>query len=235
MTRGPATLVGAVLLSLCSCGGSGGNNSAALTNTGAGANLAAAAPGILPGTEWGVWASAAGGNFSDPCAINYVGAQVAGNRYDGNPAYVRVRTRATQPDADLDIDHFGRYHRDQPDGVVKMTSCDTDEDDAGTGSATGPGGSTGTGGAAHVSNLAGAWRGGNGTGSIYTFSQDGNAIRWTRNDVDEIGTATVNGDTISATYTSSAGSGASSGTISFDASGRAVRIQWSTGDSYIRQ
>jgi hypothetical protein len=89
---------------------------------------------------WGVWASAAGGQWSDPCAIQYVAAEVSGNRYDGNPAYRRVRTRATQPEADLDIDHFGRYHRDQPDGVVKLTSCDSDDGDGGTGGGGGSGG-----------------------------------------------------------------------------------------------
>ena len=234
MIRIRAILIGALLLSLAGCGGSGSNNAATLAG-GAGGNLAAAGPGMAPGTGWGVWASAAGGDFSDPCAINYVAAQVEGNRYDGHPAYVRVRTRATQPDADLDIDQFGRYHRDQPDGVVKMTSCETDDNGTSAGSGTGPGGSTGTGAVAQVPDLAGVWRGSNGTGSIYTFSQEGNAVRWTRNDVDEIGTATVNGTTISASYESSAGTGASSGTISVDASGRAVKIEWSNGDIYLRQ
>jgi hypothetical protein len=236
MTRDQATLVSAVLLSLCGCGGSGGNNSTALTNIGAGGNLATAAPGVASGTEWGVWASAAGGNFSDPCAIQYVGAQVEGNRYDANPSYVRVRTRATQPEADLDIDHFGRYHRDQPDGVVKMTPCEADEVSA-TGTSSGGNTSATSGGVTTggVPNLAGVWRGGNGQGSTYTFSQNGNAIRWTRSDNDEIGTATVTGNQISASYQSSQGYGSASGTITLDSSGRAVKIDWGNGDSYIRQ
>ncbi len=91
-------------------------------------------PGIAPGavpstgtgtaTDWGVWASAAGGKWGDPCAILYNAAQVAGNRYDGAPTqYQRVRTRATQRDADLDIDQFGLHNRDLPDGIVKLISC----------------------------------------------------------------------------------------------------------------
>lgn len=75
------------------------------------------------GTEWGVWASASGGRWNDPCAILYNAAQVANNRYDGNPGYRRVRTRATQREADLDIDQFGLHHRNQPDGIVKMVPC----------------------------------------------------------------------------------------------------------------
>ena len=75
------------------------------------------------GAGWGVWASASGGQWNDPCAIQYNAAQLAGNRYDGNPGYRRVRTRATQREADLDIDQFGRYHKNQPDGVVKMVPC----------------------------------------------------------------------------------------------------------------
>ena len=75
------------------------------------------------GVGWGVWASASGGQWNDPCAIQYNAAQLAGNRYDGNPGYRRVRTRATQREADLDIDQFGRYHKNQPDGVVKMVPC----------------------------------------------------------------------------------------------------------------
>lgn len=91
--------------------------------------------------EWGVWASASGGRWSDPCAIQYNAAQVPGNRYDGNPGYRRVRTRPNQREADLDIDHFGRYHRDQPDGVVKMTPCEADQvDGGGGGRGGGPGG-----------------------------------------------------------------------------------------------
>ena len=77
------------------------------------------------GEGWGVWASAAGGRWGDPCAIQYNAARIAGNRYDGNPGYRRVRLRDTQAQADLDIDQFGRFHQDQPDGIVKMTSCES--------------------------------------------------------------------------------------------------------------
>jgi hypothetical protein len=78
---------------------------------------------------FGVWAFAAGGDLSDPCAIQYVTTQLAGNRYDANPAYTLVRTRATAVEAAADLDHFSRYGRDQPDGVVKLETCEADEID----------------------------------------------------------------------------------------------------------
>jgi hypothetical protein len=89
--------------------------------------------------------------------------------------------------------------------------------------------------ATNVPGMAGSWRGGNGQGSIYSFGQDGANVSWTRNDNDEVGTATVSGSSISASYRSSYGSGSASGTIEFDTTGRAVRIRWSNGDTYIRQ
>lgn len=95
-----------------------------------GSGISSAGATVAPG--WAVWASAAGGEWTNPCAIQYVAAQVAGNRYDGNPGYRRVRTRDTQPEADLDIDQFGRYHKNQPDGVVKMQPCEGVADALGT-------------------------------------------------------------------------------------------------------
>ncbi len=83
--------------------------------------------------------------------------------------------------------------------------------------------------------MAGTWRGGNGAGSVYSFSQNGAAVTWTRNDNDEVGTATVTGNSISASYRSSYGTGSAGGTIEFDASRNPVRIRWSNGDTYVRQ
>ena len=86
-----------------------------------------------------------------------------------------------------------------------------------------------------IPDMAGSWRGGNGGGSIYSFRQNGVSVNWTRSDNDEIGTATVTRNSIGASYSSSYGTGSSVGTIEFDATGRAVRIRWSNGDSYVRQ
>jgi hypothetical protein len=94
--------------------------------------------------QWGVWASASGGQWNDPCAIQYNAAALANNRYDNNSGYRRVRTRDTQREADLDIDHFGRYHRNQPDGVVKMVSCDPSGSGNNGGNNAGSGNSGGT-------------------------------------------------------------------------------------------
>lgn len=84
-------------------------------------------------------------------------------------------------------------------------------------------------------DMAGLWRGGNGGGSTYSFSQNGADVSWTRNDNDEVGTATVTRNSISASYRSSYGTGSSGGTIEFDTTGRAVRIRWGNGDTYVRQ
>jgi hypothetical protein len=224
MIRGTTTLVGAILLSLAGCGGSGGNNSAAPGNAGAGTNLAAPAPGVATGTEWGVWASAAGGQWSDPCAIEYAAAQVAGNRYDDNPGYRRVRTRATQQDADLDIDQFGRYHRDQPDGVVKMTSC------AASGAAAGNGNSTGA--TAGNADISGTWRGFQ--NYSYSIQQDGGNFTWTVGELQETATGTIEGDSVRAEWHNPRWSGSGSGTVERDAGGRAVRISWDNGVVFTR-
>lgn len=113
---------------------------------------------------WGVWASASGGRWSDPCAILYNAARLAGNRYDTSPVYRRVRTRKTQSEADLDIDHFGRFHRNQPDGVVKMAPCD-------------PNGSGGKGGANISGGGAASWIGTfEGGGFRYQVTGSGNTL-----------------------------------------------------------
>lgn len=154
---------------------------------------------------WGVWASAAGGQWSDPCAIQYAAARIAGNRYDGNPGYRRVRSRATQPEADLDIDHFGRYHRDQPDGVVKMVSC------AGSGPA----------------DISGAWRGYN--NYAYSIQQNGSSFTWTVGELQETASGTINGNSVTASWRNPRWTGSGTGTVERDANGRAMRIRWSNG------
>ncbi len=158
-----------------------------------GANPGHAGPGA-----WGVWASASGGHWEDPCAIQYVAAQILGNRYDGAYGYRRVRTRDSQQEADLDIDHFGRYHRDQPDGVVKMTSCE------GTGTGNGDNGNAGNGGA--TGNFAGTYS--NGQGGTITISGGGGS--WTateewegggRNGTNRWRNCQVNGNTLKCDWT----------------------------------
>ena len=156
---------GALLLLIPACAPSGGNNAVASNAAGPAGGVAT---GTEAGTDWGVWASAAGGQWSDPCAIQYAAAQVEGNRYDGNPGYRRVRTRATQPEADLDIDHFGRYHRDQPDGVVKLTSCASAT--AAPGASSGGAAPTGSAGAPAGDPLGTEW----------SESEGGWSGRWTR-------------------------------------------------------
>lgn len=158
---------------------------------------------------WGVWASASGGRWEDPCAIQYNAAQLAGNRYDGDPGYRRVRTRATQPEADLDIDHFGRYNRDQPDGVVKLRSCEGGRGD-----------------------LSGTWR--SSTGATWTFTLTGSNASWLRSYANESGTGTVNGNTITGTWRGPAGQVPVTGGFRLDPGGRPIRIDWSNGEVWTR-
>ncbi len=169
---------------------------------------------------WGVWASASGGQWQDPCAIQYNAAQIAGNRYDANPGYRRVRTRATQQEADLDIDHFGRYHRNQPDGVVKMVPCPS-------GGTAGGGGGGGGGSAGWTGNFQGG-------GFAYTISGSGNSlsVSYKASHVTQSGSSTC---TVSGNRASCRGSGTysdSDKTINYaDAwemtlSGDTINYQW---------
>jgi len=98
-------------------GGVGGGGVAGLPGGGAGP------------PEWGVWAylTLPPWSWDDPCAVQYLARTVPGNRYDDNPLYRRVRTRATQYEADVDIKQFSLFFMDQPDGVVKFRSCDPEK------------------------------------------------------------------------------------------------------------
>ena len=51
--------------------------------------------------------------------VNYPGGdmkRIAANRYDASSSYKRVRTRASQQEADHDLDQFSLVFQDQPDG-----------------------------------------------------------------------------------------------------------------------
>jgi hypothetical protein len=182
-----------------------------------------AAAGVAGGEQgWGVWASASGGRWGDPCAIQYNAARIPGNRYDASRVYRRVRTRATQQEADADIDHFGRYHRDQPDGVVKMRSCERGDDNTTTSTGGGPG----------VAIVHGAWQGSN--GHTYPLVQNGNSFTWSLATLREQGRGTVSGSTITASWSGGNGSGGASGRIEFDANGVPRRIVWSNGVVFTR-
>lgn len=45
------------------------------------------------------------------------------SRYATDVNYRLVRTRPGQREADLDIHEFSLFHKDQPDGVVKLIPC----------------------------------------------------------------------------------------------------------------
>ena len=105
-------------------------------------------PGKLTGgggtgapVEWGVWAyrTRPPWSWSDACGIQYVASTMT-SRYVSDPNYRLVRTRPGQRDADLDIQEFSAFHKDQPDGVVKLSPCNP-----GT-QVTGPGGGGAQGG-----------------------------------------------------------------------------------------
>ncbi len=103
-------------------------------------------PGSLPGggpgtSDWGVWAylNLPPWSWNDPCAVQYVASPLAGSRYDDNPLYRRVRVRATQYEADVDIKTFSLFFMDQPDGVVKFRSCDPEKGLTAGAGAGGPG------------------------------------------------------------------------------------------------
>ena len=84
--------------------------------------------GRVPGTgAWGVWAYRIGADVDtwNACDIQYVAARRPA-RYDQAPNYRLVRNAESQVAADQFVSLFSRYHDDQPDFVVKMTTCNPD-------------------------------------------------------------------------------------------------------------
>lgn len=210
---------------------SGGRTVAAATTVGGLGGQFNPNAGANPTTGWGVWASASGGRWEDPCAIQYNAAQLAGNRYDGDQGYRRVRTRDTQQEADLDIDHFGRYNRDQPDDVVKMRPCEAALVDSSGGNA--GGGNAGFGqGAVAPANIGGSWRGYREL--PYSFSQSGTNFGWSQSDLRETATGTITGNQVSASWSGGNGSGTATGTVYTDGNGYGLRIEWSNGNVFTR-
>ena len=81
-------------------------------------------PGVLPGPVFAVWAYTIGtATFADPCAIQYVRSQIAGNRFDGNSRYIRVAAEISGSEASRLVTRFSAFMEDQPDGVAKLISC----------------------------------------------------------------------------------------------------------------
>ena len=100
-------------------------------------------PGELPGPVFGVWAYTIGtATFADPCAIQYVRSQIAGNRFDGNSRYVLVRTELSGSEASQVVTMFSAFMQDLPDGVVKMVPCDGGRNAGKNGNGTGVNGAT---------------------------------------------------------------------------------------------
>ncbi|MES2951824.1 MAG: PAN domain-containing protein [Pseudomonadota bacterium] len=77
------------------------------------------------GTQpWGVWANRMNPNlpWSDPCNIQYV-ISPSPSTYDRRPSYVRVRNANNRNDANQFLQLFSQFYDDQPDSVVKMSTC----------------------------------------------------------------------------------------------------------------
>jgi hypothetical protein len=81
--------------------------------------------------------------------------------------------------------------------------------------------------------LTGPWQGYCGT---YEIQQNGNTFTWYCPSTQERAQGTINGNTLSATWTTAGGGGGTAtGTITrYDASGRAIRIEWSNGQVFSR-
>lgn len=81
-------------------------------------------PGVSADPVFAVWAYTIGAaTFADPCAIQYVRSQIAGNRFDGNSRYMRVAAEISGTEASRLVTRFSAFMEDQPDGVIKLISC----------------------------------------------------------------------------------------------------------------
>ncbi len=83
-----------------------------------------------------------------------------------------------------------------------------------------------------VTGISGNWRGLDGT--TYAIAVAGNAFTWTRSGTDETANGTISGDSMSAQWRSSQGSGGGGASIVRGSGGTPVEIRWSNGNVFTR-
>ena len=81
-------------------------------------------------------------------------------------------------------------------------------------------------------DIAGTWS--YGTEWVYVIAQNGPKFTWSLARNNQKAEGTITGKNLSATWSGPTGSGSATGTIIFDANGKAIRIEWSNGVVFIR-
>ena len=79
--------------------------------------------------------------FSDPCWITYTIALTDDPRIVPNVEsglMVPIMEDVPRAAAQAGLRTFGRYFDDEPDGIVKLTSCEPDDADDGSGTSASP-------------------------------------------------------------------------------------------------
>ena len=76
---------------------------------------------------FGIFAYSVFPGSTDPCAIQYVAAELPNARY-GNPknGYTLVTTASGRAEADAAIQRFSMFFDDEPDGVLKLGRTERD-------------------------------------------------------------------------------------------------------------
>ena len=83
-----------------------------------------------------------------------------------------------------------------------------------------------------VPDISGRWQ--SNILSVYDISQDGAGFTWRKLGSTEVGRGTVDGTSISASWTGGRAASSTTGTIEVDAEGRARRIVWKNGVVFFR-
>ena len=81
-------------------------------------------------------------------------------------------------------------------------------------------------------DIAGTWT--YGTEWVYVISQNGPKFTWSLARNNQKAEGTITGKSVSASWSGPTSSGSATGTIILDASGKAIRIEWSNGVVFIR-
>ena len=81
-------------------------------------------------------------------------------------------------------------------------------------------------------DISGTWRGTDGT--VYQINQNGSSFTWTSRGGSETAEGMISGNSVSASWRNSSGSGGGGATVVRDTAGRPISVRWSNGNVFTR-